>query len=292
MMAEESVGREPEPFRIDPATTIGPVTLGVLDPDRMGQFYRQIIGLTLSDQTTQRVDLGIDETILLRLEARPNGRQYPRRAGLFHLAIRLPSRSNLGHWLNHLATTRYPLDGAGDHLVSEALYLTDPEGNGIELYWDRPRHTWQQDEHGIKMATLAVDLASLQAESPVGTFAGLPVGTTIGHIHLKVDDVEQGVAFYRDVLGFDLTASLPSAGFLSAGGYHHHIGLNMWQSRGASPLPAGALGLVNYMVVLPAEEAKSAILNNLTRLGYPFEKSGPDLMVRDPAGNGIVFAVA
>lgn len=278
-------------FTINPQTTIGAVTLGVAGLDKMVQFYQQVIGLTILNRSATSAELGIDKTPLVILEARPEGKLFPRSTGLYHMAILLPTRKDLGHWLKHLIATQYPLDGAGDHLVSEALYLSDPEGNGIEIYHDRPRESWRYINSSIKMDTLPVDLASLQAEAPESNFTELPVGTTMGHIHLKVDDINKAVSFYRDVLGFDMMATLPAAAFLSAGGYHHHIGANMWNSRGAAPPPSGSLGLIAYRVVLPTEAARDNLLTRLTAMDYPIEQIGTDHFMRDPAGNGILFKI-
>jgi catechol 2,3-dioxygenase len=207
------------------------------------------------------------------------------------MAILLPTRRDLGHWLAHLVASQYPLDGAGDHLVSEALYLSDPEGNGIEMYHDRPRETWDYNENGIKMDTLPVDLESLQAEAPGSEFKGLPEGTTMGHVHLKVDDIHKSTQFYRDVLGFNLMAAWPGAAFLGVGGYHHHIGANMWTSRGAAPTPPESLGLIAFRILLPTEKVRSELMTRLNASDYPLERVGSDPLVGDPAGNGILFQV-
>jgi len=279
--------------RLDPATTMGKVTLGVADLAMMSDYYQQVIGLTVLERTSQVVELGVAETPLVRLEARPGGKPYPGATGLYHLALLLPTRQDLGLWLKHFVTTQNRMiDGAGDHLVSEALYLSDPEGNGIEIYRDRPRDTWEYDENGIKMATLAVDLPALVADAPNTPFTGMPGGTTMGHVHLQVDDVGKALEFYCDVVGFDLMAAMSSAGFISAGGYHHHLGMNTWHSRGAAPPPAGSLGLISYQVVLPTEAAREAVLSHLDRQGHRLEQTPAGPLVRDPAGNGLVFVVA
>lgn len=278
---------QPNPSRIDPGTTVGMVTLAVAELDAMAHFYQSIIGLTIMNRTETSVELGIGKTPLVILEARPNGKQYPRSTGLYHMAILLPTRKDLGHWLKHLVASQYPLNGAGDHLVSEALYLSDPEGNGIEMYHDRSRELWKHNENGLEMATLPVDLESLKSEAPDAEFTCLPAQTTIGHLHLRVDDIHKATNFYRDVLGFDLMAALPGAAFLSAGGYHHHIGANIWNSRGADPPPPGSLGLVSYRIGLPNEEARNQLLIRLDKLNYPIEPVGVNQLLRDPSGNRI-----
>jgi len=279
------------PFSIDPDTTIGAVTIGVNQLDKMLQFYQRVIGLTILNRAATSAELGIEDTPIVILQSRPGAKQYPRSPGLYHMAILLPTRRDLGHWLAHLVAGQYPLDGAGDHLVSEALYLSDPEGNGIEMYCDRPRESWEYLHNSIKMDTLPVDLKSLQAEAPGSEFKGLPKGTTMGHVHLKVDDIHKSTRFYQEVLGFDLMATWPGAAFLSAGGYHHHIGANMWNSRGAAPLPPESLGLIAYQIVLPTKEARQELTVRLDALSYPTEKTGIDNFLRDPAGNGILLKI-
>jgi catechol 2,3-dioxygenase len=280
-----------ESFIIDPQTTIGAVTLAVANLDKMLQFYQQVIGLAILNRSETSAELGIENTPLVILEERPEGKPFPRSTGLYHMAILLPSRPDLGHWLNHLIENRYPLSGAGDHIVSEALYLSDPEGNGIEIYRDRPREQWEETENGIRMDTLPVDLESLQSDAPNKDFNGLPSGTTMGHIHLKVNDVNSAVNFYRDVMGFNLMATLPAAAFLSAGGYHHHVGANMWNSRGAAPPPPGSLGLISYQILFAGEEARNNVLKRLDAMNYPVEQLNANPFMRDPAGNGICLQI-
>jgi catechol 2,3-dioxygenase len=288
-MTQTSLPPTLAPYTIDSKTTVGAVTLAVADLDKMTFFYQHTIGLTVLDQTARTTDLGLDSSPLVSLLERPDGTQFPRATGLYHLAIRLPSQADLGGWLQHLIESQYPLDGAGDHLVSEALYLTDPEGNGIEVYRDRPRESWQRDGQGIKMDTLPVNFDELLAVAPPTDFTGMPSGTRMGHVHLRVDDVPQSMRFYCDLLGFDRMAELPGAGFVSAGGYHHHIGMNTWASRGASPPPAGSLGLVEYVIQLPNTETRAALLERLQAAGYPYQPTAEAIRLHDPAGNGIVL---
>jgi len=283
---------KPIQFNIDPHTTIDHLTLAVKNLEEQRDFYQKVIGLTDLDRQNGSIDLGVAGKLILRLEHRPDGKQYPRAPGLFHLAIRLPGPEALGQWLKHLRHSRYPLGGAGDHLVSEALYLTDPEGNGIEIYYDRLKDQWEFDENGIKMDTLAVDLESLLAKADDRPFAGLPPGSSLGHIHLRVNDVKKAVDFYRDLLGFQVMALWPGAGFLSAGGYHHHIGVNMWNSQGAQPAPTDSLGLISYTILLAKQEARDHLLDHLDRQKQVAEKSGEDWVVNDPSQNKIVLKVA
>ncbi len=280
------------PFTIHPATVVGAVTLAVTALEPMSRYYQQVIGLQLLAQDAQTADLGVAGQPIVRLVARPNGRQHPRATGLYHLAILLPSQADLGHWLKHyIATQQRMIDGAGDHLVSEALYLSDPEGNGLEIYRDRPRHTWEYVGEEIKMDTLAVDLPALIAAAPDTSFTGLPAGARLGHVHLQVNDIPRAVWFYRDILGFDYMTGFPSAAFLAAGGYHHHIGLNTWRSRAAAPPPAGSLGLVHYTIVLPHEDARHALLTRLHAANLPITPHGPDTLTHDPAGNALLLTI-
>jgi catechol 2,3-dioxygenase len=279
-------------FIIDPHTVIGWLTLAVRDLEHMSQFYRNVIGLNELTRRDRQIDLGVNGDVLVKLQSIPDGKRHPHSPGLFHMAIRLPGRRELAQWFNHLLQAQYPLDGAGDHLVSEALYLTDPEGNGIEMYYDRPPERWESDENGIKMDTLAVDLKSLQADAPDQPFNQLPAGTTLGHIHLQVNNVEKAVEFYRDVMGFQLMAQWPGAGFLSAGGYHHHIGVNMWNSKNASPPPPDSLGLVNYSVQLAGRKPLNLLLEQLDKMQQPVEQNDGKYYVQDPSRNKIVLTIS
>lgn len=272
-------------------TPIGTVSLRVRDLEKMIWFYRNIIGLAIIKETSENAELGLDNATLVNLQIQPGGKSYPRSPGLYHMAFLLPSRQDLSAWLRHLISTRYPLQGAGDHLVSEALYLSDPEGNGIEMYYDRPRKTWEYDNWSIKMDTLPVDLEALQADAPKMDFEKLSSEASLGHIHLRVDDVEKASRFYQDILEFDLMTKLPGAAFLGTGGYHHHIGINMWQSRGASAPPPDSLGLQYFRIVLPSPEVRSKILSRLDEKKYSFNEMGSDMFLRDTAGNGIVLSV-
>ena len=281
-----------EPFTLDPATTVGPVTLAVSDLDRLVRFYQEVVGLTVLSRDGQTAALGVDDRLLVKLEARPGGKRYPQATGLYHLALLLPSRQDLAHWLKHFVTTQCRMiDGAADHLVSEALYLSDPEGNGLEIYWDRPRDAWEYEGDRLKMAALALDLPALVTLAPATAWTGLPPETRLGHVHLQVNDVAEAVWFYRDVLGFSYNTWIPGAGFLGAGGYHHHIGVNTWHSEQAAPPPPGSLGLVNYTLTLPAEAVRETLLSRLDRLDYPVERSNAGPLVRDTAGNAVLLAV-
>ncbi|RME99605.1 MAG: VOC family protein, partial [Chloroflexi bacterium] len=238
-----------EKFTIHPQTTVGTVTLTVSNLSAQVDFYHRALGLHLRAHTDDYAVLGTTTTPLVILRAASAAASPPpRAAGLYHLAILLPDRAALGSWLIHYAKNNYPLLGASDHGVSEALYLSDPEGNGIEVYRDRPRTEWPFAANGrLQMVTAALNLRQLAGAGSNSPWAGAPDGTRMGHIHLKVNDLRQTEAFYADVLGFDVMQNdYPGATFLSAGGYHHHLGGNTWHSAGGPPLPPGALGLDSF----------------------------------------------
>lgn len=236
---------------------IGRVALTVRDIDRVAGFYESVIGLRpiASDGSLRR--LGAGGRVLLELRADPAARPAdPRAAGLFHTAFLLPSRADLGAWLVHAAGARVALQGASDHLVSEAIYLADPEGNGIEVYRDRARDEWPREGGRIRMATDPLDLPSLAAGAR-GPWAGAPEGTAVGHVHLQVGDVPEAEAFYSGRLGFDIVTHYPGAAFYSTGGYHHHLATNVWNSRRAGVRSEGVAGLADVeLLAAPADHAR------------------------------------
>ncbi len=275
-----------------PTTTVGAVHLAVADVERSAAFYREL-GLELLAAGPGGAALGAGGVALVVLEERPGARPARGVTGLFHLALLLPTRADLARWLHHAAARRLPVTGLSDHFVSEALYLDDPEGNGIELYRDRPREEWESDGGELRMGTVALDLESVLKESPGGADAGMPAGTVIGHVHLKVADIAPARAFYEGVIGFDVTvSSYPSALFLSAGGYHHHLGMNVWTSAGAPAPPAGTRGLRRFAVVLPDRDALRAIGDRLEAGGLQPEELDGETIVADPSGNRVLLRAA
>ncbi len=253
-----------KPVAIDPRTTMGAVRLIVSDLERSRAFYEQALGLhsTDLDDGTIALRAGDGRPLVELLGDSSAPRLDPRATGLFHLAVLVPSRRDLAFALARLVEARWPLDGASDHLVSEALYLSDPDGNGIEIYRDRPREQWRRVDGQLQMATLPLDLNGIAAE--LAAFDTLqeqaPPGTRIGHTHLQVSELEQTEAFYAGVLGFDvMVRSYPGALFVSAGGYHHHVGLNTWHSAGSGPPPPGSVGLRSYEIQLPGERELEAV---------------------------------
>lgn len=275
-------------------TTVGTVALTVSDLERSRAFYETVLGLA-ARELDGGVALGApDAPALVTLRGDPAAAALDLRAtGLFHLALLTPSRLELAYALARVARTRWPLTGASDHLVSEALYLNDPDGNGIEIYRDRDRSEWGTDEHGqLAMATLRLDLQSLSDElagaAPVPE--RLPKGTRMGHVHLQVSDVAAAEAFYAGVLGFDVTVrGYPGALFVAAGGYHHHIGLNTWNSAGSDPPAPGAVGLRSFEVRLPDRAELERLLARVSAAGRAAETLDGGAVLRDPSGNAVVL---
>lgn len=288
--------------RIPAETTIGTVALTVSSLERSVAFYESLIGLTAVEQADGSVLLGGaagSPPLLSLLGDTAAPARDPRQTGLYHLAILVPTRRDLAVALVRLLQGGWHLDGASDHLVSEALYLSDPDGNGIEIYRDRDRSQWRRDEHGqLAMATLPLDLDGLVGElrdapPDPAIEARMPDATRIGHVHLQVAELAETERFYAGVLGFDvMVRSYPGALFVAAGGYHHHLGLNTWQSRGGSTPPAGAVGLRWYELRLGTDAALATVLDRVTAAGVAAEPTGDGAtLVRDPSGNGVLLRV-
>jgi catechol 2,3-dioxygenase len=275
-------------------SVVGPAALRVADLDRQVAFYRDALGLSLARRDATSAALGAGGRDLILLEEHP-GAPRPRRAtGLYHLAILVPARRDLARALRHLAESRVPFQGFADHLVSEAIYLADAEGNGIEVYSDRPREEWIYDGGSLRMTTDPLDVEGLMGELQGAgePWAGLPAGTRMGHVHLRVSDLAAAESFYRGLLGLDVTTRYGGgASFLSKEGYHHHLGLNTWESRGAPPPPEGALGLKSFRLHLPAAEVRR-IRAAAGEHGIAGEETDGGLLLRDPAGNAVELADA
>ena len=270
-------------------TRLGAIRLRAGDADRLRAFYEQTIGLEVLGDAAGVATLGAGGKPLVEILADPAAPpRPPGSTGLFHLALLVPTRADLARTLRRVADSRWPLSGASDHLVSEALYLADPEGNGIELYRDRPRDEWPRSAGSIEMATLPLDLDSLLGESG-GEQADtrMPAGTTLGHVHLQVPDLGDAEAFWVDALGFDVTVrGYPGALFVSAGGYHHHVGLNTWAGVGAPSPPSGSRGLAWFEVMLPDGAAVTAAAARLRGVGDVTEQDGY-VLASDPSGNAV-----
>jgi catechol 2,3-dioxygenase len=274
---------------LHPATLLGPITLRVADIERSVRFYQKVIGLAHVRQGDGHASLGVgNEPPLIFLKETPGARHVPRNSGLYHFAILLPTRADLGSALQRLIDAEVRI-GQADHLVSEALYLSDPDGNGIEIYRDRPRTEWTWRDGKVEMAVDPLDLDSLlwDARKAAGSLTDAPAGTSIGHIHLQVSDVQQAVRFYHEILGFAITASFQGAAFLSAGGYHHHLGLNSWNTRGAPPASPDTAGLEEFTIRVPSADEQARIAERLKEAGIQGVVDNGHLRVRDPWNIGI-----
>ena len=248
-------------------------------------------GCARSRATDGVVALGVDGRPLVELVADPDApARPPHTTGLFHLAILVPTRADLARALRRLAATGWRLSGASDHLVSEALYLSDPEGNGIELYRDRPRDEWPIADGALRMDTLPLDLGSLLSEDDGGSSDdGMPAGTVLGHVHLQVAELDPAETFWVDALGLDVTVrGYPGALFTSAGGYHHHVGLNTWAGVGAARPPAGSRGLVRFELVVPDADALEAAGNRVAAV-EAVELTNDGVLAPDPSGNAVLL---
>ncbi|EUJ27899.1 VOC family protein [Listeria cornellensis] len=255
----------------------------------MAAFYKEIIGLKVITDEDDKIELGVDGKVLLELVEVKRGKA-PKQAktGLYHTAFLLPSRQELGSFLHHLLASNYPIDGAGDHIYSEALYFRDPDGNGIEVYADRPRNEWERDELGnLPMATNEVDGDGILMAGAELEWNGAPRDTTIGHIHLQVSNLEETRQFYQTILGFKVTTEIPSALFFAAGDYHHHIGTNVWAGRDLLELEELETGLAYFTI---QSEELGRLENQLMEKEIAFQKGSQNVLtLEDP--NGITIKI-
>lgn len=258
-------------YHLPDQTSIGYVILRVADLERSLGFYRDLLGLQADENPDGSVALRAspDEPPFLLLVEQPDAISRPRRsAGLYHIAIRYPSREALGWALRRLAQSGYPIQGGADHGVSEAIYTSDPDGNGIELYRDRPREEWPREGDQVTMFTDALDAQGVMGAGEGMGQSASPVGVDMGHVHLQVSDLDQARRFFHDHLGLDITqASYPGALFMSAGGYHHHVGMNTWAGQGIPPTPENAPGLVAFSLALPDSAARQELIDRLQAQG-------------------------
>ena len=269
-------------------THIGRSALRVSDLSKLTEFYRDVVGLRVLHRAATTAVLGVEETPLLVLEGDEDA-PARRRAGtgLYHNAFRLPSRAALGDALTRIRN-RWRLDGASDHGVSEALYLTDPEGNGVEIYRDFPREEWPATADGrVRMVTEPLDLSAVEDTATGDPRA--PPGTVVGHVHLEVSSLEAFGRFYVDVLGFGVQADAPGALFVSAGGYHHHVGANTWNHRTE---PVGGRGLSWFEVVVPSSDALDSVRERLADRGVPIAETDDGIAVDDSDGIEVRLRVA
>ncbi|EPE8371721.1 VOC family protein [Listeria monocytogenes] len=269
---------------------LGEVVLNVGHLKEMAGFYQEVIGLKLLEENERMVRLGVsgsDEALLVLKKIDNAVVPEVPRIGLFHTAFLLPTRESLADVLLHLAKSGYPIDGAEDHAYSEALYLHDIEGNGIEIYADRPKAEWMRDGDGnLPMVTEQVDVDSLLQIATDEPFTGMPNGTIIGHVHLQVADADKAEQFYKEALGMKLTTAIPSARFFAAGDYHHHIGSNVWAGRNLELLQENETGLAWFTIITPD---KDAIITTLEEQGYDVKRFESTISVTDSNGIKIHF---
>lgn len=281
-----SYGEPPRGFRLPDATRVGPVRLQVADLARSVGYYEQVLGLRIVHRERGRATMAAQGNgpALVELQERPGARPAGRgRLGLYHFAILLPDRPSLGRFVRHLGAIGARA-GAGDHLVSEAFYLSDPDGLGIEVYADRPRHGWRRIGRELMMATDPVDVPALVEAAGDAPWRGMPEGTVMGHVHLHVGDIEEASRFYSEALGFDrIVWSYPGALFLAAGGYHHHLGTNTWAGPAARAATEEDAHLVEWRLLVP-DAALDAVAESLAKAGHPAERDGRDVVTRDPWG--------
>lgn len=275
-------------------TRLGAIELRVADLEHSLEFYRDLLGIGVIEKEGGRAALAADpggEPLLTLIEERGVRSRPSRSIGLYHLALRLPERRDLAQLLHRLLQKRWRPESASDNSVSEAVYLTDPDGNRVELYVDRPRDLWRWEDGGIVMRTTPLDLPGLLLDfrDELEAWQGLPPGTTLGHIHLHVADLRGAESFYSGLLGFEVTSrAYPGALFFSAGGYHHHIGVNTWTTSSARPTP-GTAGLVSFEVVIPDRERLEEIRFDAVKMGFPVSAADGGWILEDQDGNLVVL---
>ncbi len=278
--------------KMDPAMRCGAVRLVVRDLDRSLHYYQERIGLRLLRRENGTAALGADQDELVVLVEQPDALPVQRgRTGLYHFALLTPDRAALSRVLNHLLATQTPIDGASDHGVSEALYLSDPDGHGIEIYRDRPRREWPFAKGSLGMTTDPLDVRGLlAADRARAPWEGIDPRTVMGHIHLHVADLAAAERFYVDLLGLDLMQRFgKQAAFVSAGGYHHHLGLNTWAGIGAPPPPATAARLLDFQLIVPDSEILAGLIEQMRAAGVDPVVQAEGWSVREPSGNLIVL---
>lgn len=290
MTDQNTHGITPPGYRLPVETRLGRVRLQVADLDRSLAYYQQIVGLRVLRREDGVAELGPhgEDTVLVELHEKPGVHPVPRRGriGLYHFAILLPERAALGRFVRHLAETG-TYAGMSDHFVSEAVYLTDPDGLGIEVYADRPRSRWRYEGPQLYMTTEPLDVRSLVAESGSEPWTGAPAGTVIGHVHLYVDDLARGAEFYHEGLGFDKVVwNYPGALFLSAGGYHHHLGTNTWAAGSPTATDEDAR-LLEWEVIVPTADDAAQALESVAAAGSAVERGSGGGVARDPWGTGV-----
>jgi catechol 2,3-dioxygenase len=269
---------------------IGAIGLVARDLDRLAGFYQQLLGLTVQERTGRLTRLGTAGGVtLIEIEHRPDALPDDERAaGLYHTAFLMPTRLDHARWILHIAQQRVPITGASDHGVSEAFYLDDPEGNGIEVYNDRPPERWQRADGLIVMPTKPLDVEAILRETkPAEAYVAAPEGLRIGHIHLRVGNVERAEEFYRGAVGLDLTRRRGGATFMSSGGYHHHVGANVWHSDGAGLRDPNRAGLAWFSMEAADRAGYDTVAARLEAAGVALTATQAGAEIQDPWGTRI-----
>jgi catechol 2,3-dioxygenase len=288
--ANEQRGIRPKGYRLPESTRLGRVRLQVADLERSLSFYDRVLGMRVIRRTADSVSLGPhgEDREIVHLRLLRSARPVPKRGllGLYHFAILLPDRASLGRFVAHLAAIG-EYAGMSDHFVSEAVYLTDPDGLGIEVYADRPRDAWRYDERQLHMTTNHLDVDDLVKSAGGERWTGIPAGTVLGHVHLYVDDIAKAEAFYHEALGFDKVVwSYPGALFMSAGGYHHHLGTNTW-ARGAPPATDADARLLEWEIIVPTKKDADEAARHVKAAGYPVKEESGEWILTDPWGTSL-----
>jgi catechol 2,3-dioxygenase len=269
---------------------IGAVGLIARDLNRLADFYRDLLGLSVLERTDRVARLGVGATMLLELEHRPDALpDDPATAGLYHTAFLMPTRADHARWILHIAKNRVPISGASDHGVSEAFYLDDPEGNGIEVYNDRPPERWNWQDGLVTMPTKPLDIEAIvrEVDPTTATYRDAPGGLRIGHVHLRVGDTDTAEGFYRGALGLDLTRRRGGATFMSSGHYHHHVGANIWHSAGAEKREDDRAGLAWFSIEASDAAAFDTAKTRLIAANAPVQITATGLEATDPWGTRI-----
>ena len=283
---------ETPPFATRTPLHIGAVGITVRDLDQALDFYHNIVGLSVLERGENAAQLGVGDVILLELMHRPESQSDdPRTAGLYHVAFVMPTRADLARWMLHLSSADLPIVGANDHGVCEAFYLNDPEGNGVEIYADRPAETWHWSEGQVLMPSKPLDIEDLLLAADAAEET-TPAELRVGHVHLRVGDLGTAEAFYRGALGLDLTRRRSGASFMSSGGYHHHVATNVWDSRDAGPRDHHRAGLSWFSIVTNDRATQAPIASRLRELGAPVTLTRAGFETADPWGTRIRFVAA
>jgi catechol 2,3-dioxygenase len=290
----------PNPSSIPTAASRAPLHIGAIgliarDLDLLANFYRDLLGLTVRERTATHARLGTAGGVtLIEIEHRPDAKPDDERsAGLYHTAFLMPTRQDHARWILHIARNRTPITGASDHGVSEAFYLDDPEGNGIEVYNDRPPERWLREGNTIVMPTKPLDVEAILREvEPAAAYTGAPEGLRIGHVHLRVGGVEQAEGFYHDVMGLDVTRRRGGATFMSSGGYHHHVGANTWHSDRAGMRDPDRAGLAWFSMEAADARALDDVTARLKNTKAPVTPKGGGIETTDPWGTRVRFTLA